>query len=241
METGLYISHNLSLSRLSVNTYFYLKVFLFGATVTGLLTSVGKLTIGRLRPHFISVCGPDMEFTEASCGSQENPRYITHFTCTGQDQDKIQDARSVFSSPSILIKHYIFSRLSFPSGHSSAAFYSAVFTILYLGIRTSSRCFSLVLMNQVTKRSGVTSQFISCLTCQICLLTYAWYCALTRVSDYKHHPSDVLAGGLLGLTMAAFFASFLRRSSHEAEDKEEDRDRDIEKSRSDLLLQDDRL
>lgn len=105
VETGLYISHNLSLSRLSVNTYFYLKVFLFGATVTGLLTSVGKLTIGRLRPHFISVCGPDMEFTEASCGSQENPRYITHFTCTGQDQDKIQDARSIFSSPSILIKH----------------------------------------------------------------------------------------------------------------------------------------
>ena len=93
VETSLYISHNLSLSRLSANTYFYLKVFLCGATVTGLLTSVGKLTIGRLRPHFLSVCSPDMEFTEASCGSQENPRYITHFSCTGQDQDKIWDAR----------------------------------------------------------------------------------------------------------------------------------------------------
>lgn len=80
---------------------------------------------------------------------------------------------------------------------------------------------------------------VSHLTRQICLLTYAWYCALTRVSDYKHHPSDVLAGGLLGLAMAAFFASFLRRRSHEAEDREEDRD--IEKSRSDILLQDDGL
>ena len=93
VETSLYISHNLSLSRLSANTYFYLKVFLFGATVTGLLTSVGKLTIGRLRPHFLSVCSPDMEFTEVSCGSQEDPRYITHFSCTGQDQGKIWDAR----------------------------------------------------------------------------------------------------------------------------------------------------
>ena len=93
VETGLYISHNLSLSQLSANIYFYLKVFLFGATVTGLLTSVGKLTIGRLRPHFISVCRPDLEFTEASCGSQENPRYINQFACTGQDQDKIGDAR----------------------------------------------------------------------------------------------------------------------------------------------------
>ena len=80
---------------------------------------------------------------------------------------------------------------------------------------------------------------VSHLTRQICLLAYAWYCALTRVSDYKHHPSDVLAGGLLGLAMAAFFASFLKRRSHEAEDREEDRD--IEKSRSDILLQDDGL
>ena len=77
------------------------------------------------------------------------------------------------------------------------------------------------------------------LTRKVCLLSYAWYCALTRVSDYKHHPSDVLAGGLLGLTMAAFFASFVRRRSHEVEYREDDRD--IEKSRSDMLLQDDGL
>ena len=96
-------------------------------------------------------------------------------------------------------------------------------------------------MNQVTKEIcclGVC-YLLSPLTPQICLLCYAWYCALTRVSDYKHHPSDVLAGGLLGLTMAAFFASFVRRRSHEVEYREDDRD--VEKSRSDMLLQDDGL
>ena len=71
---------------------------------------------------------------------------------------------------------------------------------------------------------------------QICLLSYAWYCALTRVSDYKHHPSDVLAGGLLGLAVAAFFASFVRRRSREIEDWE---DRDLENSKSNVLLQED--
>ena len=35
------------------------------------------------------------------------------------------------------------------------------------------------------------------------MLLYAWYCALTRISDYKHHPTDVLSGALLGIAMAA--------------------------------------
>ena len=35
------------------------------------------------------------------------------------------------------------------------------------------------------------------------MLLYGWYCALTRVSDYKHHPTDVLSGAVLGTAMAA--------------------------------------
>ena len=96
------------------------------------MTSIGKLTVGRLRPHFLTVCRPDITFSPSVCGSQAEPEYITKFECSGLEEERIQDAR-----------------LSFPSGHSSAALYSSVFTILYLGHRASSKhASSLVFLNQ---------------------------------------------------------------------------------------------
>ena len=40
-------------------------VFLYGYLVTLLLTEVGKLTVGQLRPHFIDTCKPN--FTNINC------------------------------------------------------------------------------------------------------------------------------------------------------------------------------
>ena len=77
VEAAHYVTHNLRLARLEANLYHHLKLFLFGAAVTGILTSLGKLTIGRLRPHFLAVCAPDMEFSEATCGPPE----VTRATC----------------------------------------------------------------------------------------------------------------------------------------------------------------
>ena len=102
--------------------------------LTQLLTSIGKLTVGRLRPHFLTVCQPDIIFSPEVCGSPAAPEYIRRFQCTGQEEERIRDAR-----------------LSFPSGHSSAAFYSCVFTILYLRHRADSKhASSLVFLNQVS-------------------------------------------------------------------------------------------
>ena len=52
-------------------------------------------------------------------------------------------------------------------------------------------------------------------------MSYAWYCALTRVSDYKHHPTDVLAGALLGAVMAVFMALLARSESQETVSRRE--------------------
>lgn len=78
-------------------------------------------------------------------------------------------------------------RLSFPSGHASSSAYAAVFIVLYMqyAIRTAS--FQL---------SKVFVQFVF-----ICL---AVACSLSRISDYFHHWSDVLAGFLIGMFSAIY-------------------------------------
>lgn len=43
---------------------------------------------------------------------------------------------------------------------------------------------------------------------QFALIMIAWYTALSRVSDYKHHWSDVLAGSAIGSLVAVVVVSF---------------------------------
>lgn len=42
---------------------------------------------------------------------------------------------------------------------------------------------------------------------QFLVISMAVFCALSRVSDYKHHWSDVLAGSFLGITVATITVS----------------------------------
>ncbi|TMW44417.1 hypothetical protein DOY81_010502, partial [Sarcophaga bullata] len=42
---------------------------------------------------------------------------------------------------------------------------------------------------------------------QFVFLMFAWYTSLTRVSDYKHHWTDVLAGSLIGTLYAIIVVS----------------------------------
>lgn len=42
---------------------------------------------------------------------------------------------------------------------------------------------------------------------QYILLMMAWFTCMSRISDYKHHWSDVLAGGVIGITCATIIVS----------------------------------
>ncbi|KAH8401860.1 hypothetical protein KR009_008272, partial [Drosophila setifemur] len=83
-------------------------------------------------------------------------------------------------------------RLSFPSGHSSFTFFAMVYLALYLQARMT------------WKGSKLLRHLL-----QFVFIMVAWYTALSRVSDYKHHWSDVLAGSLIGSLCALVVANFV--------------------------------
>ncbi|XP_076242967.1 putative phosphatidate phosphatase isoform X2 [Calliopsis andreniformis] len=150
--------------------YEKIGIFGFGAATTVLITDIAKYTIGRLRPHFMSVCVPNV-----NCSLAENHhRYIENYVCTG-------------NVPYKMLKEV---RLSFPSGHSSFSAYTMVYLALYLQLRLT------------WKGSKLLRHFL-----QLVCLLMAWFTALSRVSDYKHHWSDVLAGSTLGTIVALVVAN----------------------------------
>jgi phosphatidate phosphatase len=76
-------------------------------------------------------------------------------------------------------------RLSFPSGHASFSAFTMMFLVLYL--QAKMNCLKLPLLRPLL---------------QLVTVMAAMYTALSRISDHKHHWSDVLFGSLLGTTVA---------------------------------------
>lgn len=140
--------------------------FAIGLCFLELATNITKSVIGRLRPHFFSLCQPSID-----CSLPEmKGRYILpqDYTCTGPAKDKFVDMHK-----------------SFMSGHSAWAAYTMIYLAMYIGARMKW-CGSHSLR--------YTLQFIPVLL--------SWFCALSRVSDYKHHWSDVLVGYTVGIIFA---------------------------------------
>lgn len=76
-----------------LNSYKVIGVFGFGAASSQLTTDIAKYTIGRLRPHFISVCVPNI-----NCSLPENQhKYWEDFECTSNlGTRKLKEARYNF-------------------------------------------------------------------------------------------------------------------------------------------------
>ncbi|XP_066548095.1 phospholipid phosphatase 3 isoform X2 [Amia ocellicauda] len=141
--------------------YKQVGVFIFGCAISQSFTDIAKVSVGRMRPHFLDVCKPD--YTKIDCSSG----YISNYTCLGEDS-KVQEARK-----------------SFFSGHASFSMY----TMLYLAFYLQSR---------FTWRGARLLRPLL----QFTLIMMAFYTGLSRVSDHKHHPTDVLAGFVQGAVVA---------------------------------------
>ncbi|KAB7495055.1 Phospholipid phosphatase 3 [Armadillidium nasatum] len=86
------------------------------------------------------------------------------------------------------------SRLSFISGHASFSTYTMFYLIFYLQYRFCKCSFSLI-------RPVI----------QYACFGLAVFTTLSRVSDYKHHWSDVLAGFVNGAVFAVFCAFWVAK------------------------------
>lgn len=87
--------------------------YIIGLMVTIIVTNVGKMAIGRLRPHFLDVCRPDFGLLNCT-DAQGFPVYVENAECLG-DTELVSEAR-----------------LSWPSGHSSITAFFSVFLAAYL-------------------------------------------------------------------------------------------------------------
>ncbi|XP_026964201.1 phospholipid phosphatase 3 isoform X1 [Sagmatias obliquidens] len=148
--------------------YKQVGCFLFGCAISQSFTDIAKVSIGRLRPHFLSVCNPD--FSQINCSEG----YIQNYKCRGDDS-KVQEARR-----------------SFFSGHASFSMYTMLYLVLYLQARFTWRGARLLRP-----------------LLQFTLIMMAFYTGLSRVSDHKHHPSDVLAGFAQGALVACCIVFFV--------------------------------
>lgn len=155
---------------------------------------VQVMLIISFRPQ---VCQPEM-LDGSTCADPVNAgKYIQEFKCKG------------IGSSDRMLKEM---RLSFPSGHSSFTFFAMVYLAVSPllqshdpGAHCSRSRLQLYLQARMTWKGSKLLRHLL----QFVFIMVAWYTALSRVSDYKHHWSDVLAGSLIGSTCALVVVSGL--------------------------------
>lgn len=81
-----------------------LRKFLFSAATNLMLNLFFKFTVGRLRPHFMAVCDPDVD-----CSANSGNIFVSEYSCRNQNRRAVNQARQ-----------------SFYSGHASIAMNAAV-------------------------------------------------------------------------------------------------------------------
>ena len=111
---------------ITVELYRYFGYLLLGALTTLLFTELAKYTVGRLRPHYLTLCDP--ELTEELCKDQWGyNKFVTEsedVICRNMTEEKEKKLHEA--------------RLSFLSGHSSFSFYCGMFLIIYLQARLNN-------------------------------------------------------------------------------------------------------
>ena len=183
-----------------IELYRHFGYLIFGGISSIVFTDMSKFTIGRLRPHFLAVCQP--EYSDELCKDENGyQKFVTlndTQICLGLDGNTT-------------VKMLKEARMSFMSGHSSFSFYCATFLVFYLQARLNKFPeTSLTFVNKSVKILKVIRPFV-----QFGISILAFWIALTRISDYYHHPMDVVTGCVVGIGFALVALGVSNICSHQ--------------------------
>ena len=181
-----------------------IKDIIMGALCCILLTDTIKFTVGKLRPHFLTVCNPeynnicfdeDAYYIDGSGDDEEEllhefyQKYVNETdVCSLEKTEALNEAR-----------------LSFLSGHASYSFYFATFLIHFL--------------NENTKHLKWSSKIVPFI--QLLVVMLASWISITRITDFYHHPSDVFCGACTGVSVAYYYYNKTTPSTRDQADGEE--------------------
>ena len=150
-----------------------LCVYVVSSALCDGITQAIKLYVGYFRPVFFSLCQPSEDYSECTTGGH-GPR------------------------------------TSFPSSHSSMSFVNAVLLMLFLhckfGIPTQRRYVKVCDANDdiyyqpVYTQTSMRARF--CTLLSILPVLWATFVACSRVVDNMHAPVDILAGCVIGSSIA---------------------------------------
>ena len=68
---------------------------LFGAALNQGITDISKYSVGRLRPHFLDVCRPNISANVCDSHIPGTYVYVNNFTCTLLEDYRLLDSRYV--------------------------------------------------------------------------------------------------------------------------------------------------
>ena len=173
--------------------------FLLGFSLCLLVTDVSKFSLGRLRPYFMAVCNPNLDFV---CYDHqiEEPEYDengTYFYPEIHHQRYVDEVDTCTTLDKNVLKE---ARLSFVSGHASTSFYAAVFLTIFMN-------------------SYITEWSVRILL-QITHILLAIWISITRITDYMHHPEDVVFGCILGIFTALLVHRYSKKDENKVDEYE---------------------
>lgn len=166
--------------------YAYLTIINFGYIMCMLITSAivntMKIMYGEPRPSFFGICNYQGYRDALNSGNYTSYDSLTEFGRFGDD-----------SHCSVSQDEINDAYMSFPSGHAALIFSSIIYASMVL----------LFFRNRSVKHY-VIGIFVS--ACYVGLAVWVCY---TRVMDYKHKSSDVLAGVIIGCIIAYMIYKYI--------------------------------